>query len=146
MTRHLLPNWQDWDWEDGDEGGDWLDDLQGERESLSENGLSLEQQWTMRQVAEEAQTMSREELICALLDCWEQRFGEKMAFAEAAHSLGIPVKTSGPEFARRPRSREDFTEIFGYEPTPQQALAFLEQMEETATMELNMERVVDSVE
>jgi hypothetical protein len=146
MKAFMGPGWEHWDDEEEDGEDAWLEEARAQREETSEELLTLEQRLTIRQVAEEAQTMSREELIHALLLCWEQRFGEKMAFAEAAYGLGMPVKTSGLAFARQPRTRKDFIEIFGYEPTPQQAMEYLDEMEETATMELDMERIVDSVE
>lgn len=146
MRAFMGREWGPWDDGEEDDEDEWLEEARAQRDESSEELLTLEQRLIMRQVAEEAQTMSREELIHALLHCWEQRFGEKMAFAEAAYSLGMPVKTSGPAFALQPRTRKDFIEIFGYEPTPQQAMEYLDEMEETATMELDMERIVDSVE
>ncbi len=130
---------------------DWEEDFEDwppeeDDDETSEELLTYEQQLVIRQVAEEAQAMSREQLIQALMCCWGEKFALRRALAEAADEHDIPIKVSGPMMIRQPQTKAQFREVFGYVPTAREAREFLDELEETATMELDMERIVDSVE
>lgn len=142
------------------EGEDWEDspDSEGleenfeewppepEDDETSEELLTYEEQLVIRCVAEEAQHMSRQQLIQALVQCWGEKFAQRRALAQVAEEHDIPILMSGPMMVRQPCTKSQFKEALGYVPTAQQARAFLEDLEETATMELDMERIVDSVD
>lgn len=146
MGRNPWEEWDDYEDEESDELDDWGDeDIAGSAEEDG-TGLTLEQELMLRKIADAAETMSRDELIGALLNCWEQRMMEKQLFAEAAHNSGVAAQFTTVTLQRLPRTRKEFTEIFGYTPTEEEAMEYLDELRETATMELNMERIVDSVD
>lgn len=141
MERHWHLGWG----EDEEEGWEpWPpDEIEDE---TSEELLTYEEQLVIRQVAEEAKTMDRQQLTQALLACWGEKFALRRALSEVADEHELPIKVRGPMLIREPGTREEFREVFGYVPTEQEARDFLEELHETATMELDMERIVDSVE
>lgn len=149
MTFGSAMGWESWD-EDEDEleewEEDWLDEAREDRECLDEGLLTLEQQLSMRRMALQAKTMTRSQLVNALLHAWEQRFMERRNFLEMAHGMGVAARLTDMSLQRPPRTKREFTEIFGYLPTTEQAMEYLEELHETATMELDMERIVDSVD
>ena len=51
--------------------------------------LTSEQQFLLKRVEMEASHLSKEELVDALVDCWEQRFRLKQAFMEYSREAGL---------------------------------------------------------
>lgn len=144
-----FPDWEDW--EDSQDSEDPEADCEEwppepDDDEISEDLLSYEEQLVIRCVAEEAQAMDRRELIAALMQCWGEKFAQRRALMEVAEEHGIPIYIGGPMLIRQPCTKSQFKEAFGYVPTAQQAREFLEDLEETATMDLDMERIVDSVD
>jgi hypothetical protein len=115
-------------------------------DETSEELLTYEEQLMIRRVAEDAQRMSRDQLIAALMQCWGEKFAQRRALMEVADMHDIPIYISGPMLIRQPSTKAQFEEALGYVPTAEQARQFLEDLEETATMDLDMERIVDSVD
>ncbi len=52
-------------------------------------GLTAEQQFMLHRIALEIQSLSRDELHQALLDCWEARFRQKQSFIASAKEAGF---------------------------------------------------------
>jgi hypothetical protein len=125
---------------------DWPPEAGSEEDETSEELLTYEQQLIIRQVAADAKEMSREELIQALLCCWGEKFAMRREISDAVARYGVPIKICGPMLIRQPSTKAEFREALGFVPTAEEARQFLDDLEETATMELDMERIVDSVD
>jgi hypothetical protein len=147
MQGYKDPRWDEDDRDDEDdaEGYEvWPPDP--DEDELSEELLTYEQQLILRRIYEDAQHMSRVQLIQALMQAWGEKFALRRAYMESARENDIPVRICEMLLLSRPETKQEFKEILGYVPTAQQAMDFLDELEETATMELDMERIVDSVE
>lgn len=104
--------------------------------------LTQEQKFLLRRVELEAQELSKAELIDALLGCWEVRFQLKQSFMEFARNAGIHFKLDEQRSPFSPDSLEELEAVFGYEPTEEEAVNYIKDMYETATMELDMDEIV----
>ncbi len=104
--------------------------------------LSQEQKFLLRRVELEAQELSKAELIDALLGCWEVRFQLKQSFMEFTRDAGIHFKLDEQRSLFSPDSLEELESVFGYEPTEEEAVNYIKDMYETATMELDMDEIV----
>ena len=109
---------------------------------MSDAKLTTEQRYLLRRVAVEAQDLSRDELIEALCNCWEARFLQKQIFACSSREAGFVFQIEERLPLQQPETEEEFTEIFGYLPTEEEAMAYLEDLHEIATMELDMDEIV----
>lgn len=145
--------WMDWydedEFDEDDEDEELEEGFLDEAMGLSPEdggGLTLEQKLALKQLELRAQRMNRAELIHALLWAHEQRYQEQHVFKQVAMEAGIIAQPTAMMIRRMPRTKKEFTEVLGYEPTQEQAMDYLEEMRETATMELDMERIVDSVD
>ena len=54
--------------------------------------LTMEQAYLLQKIALEIRDYSREDLIAALLDCWEGRFTQKQVFLMASKDAGFAFK------------------------------------------------------
>lgn len=104
--------------------------------------LTEEQQFILRKIEIEAQELDREELIDALLDCWEVRFRLKQTFMELSREAGITFKLEEAQSSSAPECLEDLEEIFGYEPSEEETVEFMKSVYENATMELDMDEII----
>tara|TARA_B100000902_G_C27309667_1_gene917605 strand:+ start:342 stop:680 length:339 start_codon:yes stop_codon:yes gene_type:complete len=104
--------------------------------------LSEEQQFILRRVELEANELSREELVEALLASWEVRFKLKQHFMEFSRDAGLAFRLEEARSPSAPESLEDLEEIFGYEPTEQETMDYMKSLYENATMELDMDEIV----
>jgi FMN phosphatase YigB (HAD superfamily) len=109
---------------------------------MSKVKLTTEQQYLLRRVAVEAQDLSRDELIEALCDCWEARFLQKQIFEYSSREAGFVFQVKERLPLQQPETEEEFTAIFGYLPTEEEAMAYLEDLQQIATMELDMDEIV----
>jgi hypothetical protein len=109
---------------------------------MSKTQLTTEQQYLLRRVAVEAQELSRDELIEALCDCWEGRFLQKQIFACSSREAGFVFQIEERFPQQLPETEEEFTAIFGYLPTEEEAMAYINNLREVATMELDMDEIV----
>lgn len=103
--------------------------------------LSAEQQFLLKKVEMEAEELSKEELIDALVDCWEQRFRLKQVFQEYTREAGISFRLEEARSPYAPESIEDLTAILGYEPTDEEALDYYQEMYES-NMYIDMDEIV----
>tara|TARA_R100000458_G_C8084556_1_gene117855 strand:+ start:22 stop:360 length:339 start_codon:yes stop_codon:yes gene_type:complete len=103
--------------------------------------LTLEQSYLLRRIALEARDLSREELINALLACWEGRFRQKQAFMESSRSAGYVFRLNEGGLLQAP-NESDLEEVFGYVPTEEEAEDYMRTLWESATMELDMDEIV----
>lgn len=108
---------------------------------MDEN-LTTEQQYLLRRIELESADLSKDELIAALLDCWEARFRQKQVFLSTTRSAGYVFKMDEGATLFAPETDEDFTEIFGYLPTEEEAEDYMRGLWENATMELDMDAIV----
>lgn len=104
--------------------------------------LTEEQQFILRRVHLEAQELSREELIEALLESWEVRFQLKASFMMFSREAGLSFRLDEARSPAAPESLEDFEEIFGYEPTEEETIDYMRSLYENATMEIDMDEIV----
>jgi lysozyme family protein len=104
--------------------------------------LSQEQMFMLRRVALEAKSMSREELIAALCASWEVRFQQKQYFTLVTRANGMVMRVEEKYPWPQPETEEEFATAMGFVPTEEEAMQYLKQMHETATMELDMDEIV----
>lgn len=104
--------------------------------------LTEEQQFILRRIEIEAQDLEKEELIDALLDCWEVRFRLKQTFMEFTREAGLSFRLEEAQSPSAPECLEDLEEIFGYEPSEQETMEFMKSVYENATMELDMDEII----
>lgn len=107
-----------------------------------EEELTIEQEYLLRAIAQEAQSLSREELFNALLSCWEARFRQKQIFLATCRHAGFAFKLDEGATMFTPENLTDLVKIFGYIPSAEEANDYMKSMVETATMELDMDEIV----
>jgi hypothetical protein len=108
--------------------------------------LTQEQKFILKRVELEAKDLNREELVEALLGCWEVRFQLKQSFMEFSRGAGIVFRVDEQRDPFSPDSMEDLESIFGYEPTEEEAVNYIKDVYESATMELDMDEIVLGVD
>ena len=106
---------------------------------MDADALSTEQQYLLRRIHLEAQSMSREQLVRALIRATEEKLRLKQYFASIS-SGGIRVVEG--QACRLPEDEDGLREIFGHLPTESEIEAYYEQQYETATMEVDMDEIV----
>lgn len=104
--------------------------------------LSIEQQCMLRRVEVQAREMSRDELVTALCEAWESKYRLQQMFASIGQSLGLRFAVQERMPWQPPETLNDFEPILGYVPTDDEAMEFMQQMAESATMELDMDEIV----
>ncbi len=108
--------------------------------------LTQEQKFVLKRVELEAKDLSRQELIEALLACWEERFQLKQSFREFSREAGIVFKLDEQRSPFSPSSLEELEEVFGYQPSEEEAMNYIKDVYESATMELDMDEIVLGVD
>lgn len=109
---------------------------------MEELDLTQEQKYLLRRVEIEARAMSKEQLVEALCTSWEARFKLKQTFLANSREAGFLFFLEERHPWQQPETREEFTEVLGYEPTESEAEDYLREMWEAATMELDMDEIV----
>ena len=109
---------------------------------MDEDTLTLEQRFLLLRMQREARAMDREQLLGALCDAWVARFRLKQAFTTMSQQAGFVFRVEERHPWRQPETDEDFCQLFGYLPSPEEREAYLRHQHETATMELDMEAIV----
>ena len=110
-------------------------------EEEQSDALSCEQEYLLRAIAQESMEMNKEELILALLGCWEARFRQKQVFLSTCKSAGYVFKLDeGATYS--PESIEDLEKIFGYEPSEEETRDYYKSLHETVTMSVDMNEIV----
>jgi hypothetical protein len=109
---------------------------------MEELELTQEQKYLLRRVEIEARAMSKDELVEALCTSWEARFKLKQTFIANSRNAGFIFFLEERHPWQQPETKEEFTEILGYEPTEDEAEEYLREMWEVATMELDMDDIV----
>lgn len=107
-----------------------------------EGHLTTEQEYLLKRIEIECGELSREQLLEALLDCWEARFRQKQFFLAQSKSAGYLFKMEEGATLCAPETEEEFEEIFGYVPSEEEAEEYVSRMWETATMELDIDAIV----
>lgn len=103
--------------------------------------LSEEQEFLLARIALEAQHLSKEELVEALLSVWSAKMVQheiysavlaenEISFRMQEH---VPIDLSDPDALGR---------VFGYEPSEEEAVDYVLDIMEGATMELDMDEIV----
>ena len=106
----------------------------------------MEQEYLLRRIALEAQELSQEELINALCDSWAARFQQKFTFMRMSRSAGYSFTMQEKSPYGVPRTQEEFAEMMGFTPTIKQAEKFAQELYQDASMELDMEEIIDSAD
>lgn len=106
------------------------------------NGLTPEQEYLLKRVALESKGATRDELVEALLECWEARLMQKQAFMAATKEAGLCIRMEIGATLCSPETEEDFEQIFGYSPSEEEAGDYVKELWENATMELDMDEIV----
>lgn len=104
--------------------------------------LTEEQQYMLRKVQVEAQSLTREELIEALCNSWEARYRQRQILMAMARDLGVRMELTEEYPWQPPETEEEFEEILGYVPTERQANEYLKELWENARMEIDMDEIV----
>jgi hypothetical protein len=103
--------------------------------------LTEEQQFLLARVGVEAAELSRNELIQALIACWEQKLTMKQIYESVLdeHNISFRMQELMPIDIT---SEEVLTGVFGYSPSDQEAADYVVDAMESATMELDMDEIV----
>lgn len=111
---------------------------------LSDNSaeLTMEQQFLLSRLGIDAKGCTKQEVISALVDCWEQRMKQKNYCVALINSLGMTFRLEERAIDVDWGSIESITERMGFEPTVEEATEFMSDIEESATMSLDMEAIV----
>lgn len=104
--------------------------------------LTQEQQFMLHRISLEVQTYSKDELIEALLACWEARFRQKQTFVASSHEAGFSFNLNEGVAFMPETAVEEFEAANGYMPTWEDAEDYLETVQENVGMELDMEAIV----
>ena len=104
--------------------------------------MTPEQAFLLRKVELEAQDMSKEELIGALLDSWVARFQQKQIFQSSSRAAGFVFRLDEEEPCYEFESEEDLERIFGHRPTAEELDGYIRRVWEHATLELDMEEII----
>jgi methylase of polypeptide subunit release factors len=104
--------------------------------------LSEEQQYMLRKVRLEAESMSRQELVEALCDSWEARYRQRQIFTSMGQQFGLSFTVREEYPWQRPETEEEFEEVLGFVPTENEAEAYLKELWENARMDIDMDEIV----
>tara|TARA_B100001250_G_scaffold96818_1_gene81063 strand:- start:860 stop:1348 length:489 start_codon:yes stop_codon:yes gene_type:complete len=104
--------------------------------------LTLEQSFIINKLSIEIHSYNREELIAALLECWEARFRQKQAFLDSAKEAGFNFRLNEGIALIPGTLVDEFEEEHGYVPSPDEAEAYMQDIYEEANMELDMDAIV----
>jgi hypothetical protein len=110
--------------------------------SMGDIDLTDEQKYLLKRVEIEARTLSKDELVNALCNAWAERFKLKQIFLANSREAGFIFCLEERHPWQLPETEEEFTEIFGFVPTEDEANEYLQSLYETATMELDMDEIV----
>jgi hypothetical protein len=111
---------------------------------MDQDLLTTEQRYLLRKLELDAQAMSRPELISALCAAWEARFAQKQHFIYGTREAGMMLRLEERQPSQLPESEEDLCGLFGHAPTDEEVHAYLKEQWETATMELDMDEIVQT--
>ena len=108
---------------------------------MDEIDLSEEQEFVLARVAVDAQELSREELINALLQVWQVKLLQQQLYTQVMvdHGITFQIQEHFPVDLSEPGALD---EIFGYEPSDEEAANYVMGLVEGATMELDMDEIV----
>jgi hypothetical protein len=109
---------------------------------MSEVELTAEQKYLLRRVELQAHHLSRDELVHALCNAWEERFRLKQTFLTISREAGFVFSLVERHPWQPPETDEEFKEVMGFVPTEEEAESFVRDLYETATMELDMDDIV----
>ena len=99
--------------------------------------LTMEQAYMLRKIAHEVKSYSRDDLIEALLDCWEGKFRQKQVFLMASQDAGFAFKfTEGSAFL--PLREEDDGDLLISEDEEES----LQDVIDSTNFELDMDAIV----
>ncbi len=104
--------------------------------------LTQEQNFFLHRIALEAQSYSRDELIEALLDCWEAKFRQKQTFVVSSKEAGFSFNLNEGIAVMPETVVEEFEKANGHAPTWEDAEDYLENIQENVSMELDMDAIV----
>mgnify|MGYP001225037715 CR=1 FL=1 len=104
--------------------------------------LTHEQQFVLHRLALELKDYSKEELIEALLSCWEARFRQKQIFLASSQEAGFSFNFNDGMAVMPEAAVKEFEQSHGYKPTWEDAEDYMESIAEEACMELDMESIV----
>ena len=101
--------------------------------------LTMEQAYLLHKISLEIRNYSREDLIEALLDCWEGRFKQKQVFLTASQDAGFAFKfTEGVAFLPAKEVDDDDSDVALSEKDEET----LQEMLDSANFELDMDAIV----
>jgi hypothetical protein len=109
---------------------------------MSNVELTTEQQYLLRKVEVHARQLSRDELVAAVCNAWEERLKLKQTFLALSREAGFVFSLVERYPWQPPETEEEFEAILGFVPTEEEANDYLRDLYETATMELDMDEIV----
>lgn len=107
-----------------------------------ESSLTLEQEAYLEWLKLHLQRLPAEHLIPAFLDLEAQRLQQINVLTQAICAFGGAVQSTAAQPASAPEDFEEFAQIFGYEPSEDEVWDYLRNLDEMATMDVDLEAVV----
>lgn len=105
--------------------------------------LNQEQELVLIHLKHWAQNADHAALTAALLECWESRLRQKNAFVLMAQDAGICMEIRSGQMPELPEDLDDLGQLFGFKPTEEEADRLIEQLVDAATMEVDIDEVVE---
>lgn len=117
---------------------------------MEEISLSLEQQFSLRRLAEELQEMGREELIAVVLEERQARLLQERFFSASLAAEGVDVGVDAAFELALPETEEEMIAVFGYVPDDEELGEYIHrQVEahmEAARMDVDIEAIALGIE
>ena len=112
---------------------------------MDEIDLSPEQQFLIARVGIDAQDLSKQELIEALVAVWTTKLLQQQIYSQVMleHNIGFVIDEHYPVDLSEPDALKT---VFGYEPSEEEASDYLIGLIESSTMELDMEEIISTPE
>ena len=104
--------------------------------------LSPAQEILLRSLEVKSRELSFEQLRFAFLSVLEEKMRQKELFLAILKDQGLVTRMDEDLMLQEPEDWEGFSEIFGYEPSEEEAEDYLNTMYESATLELDMAEIV----
>ena len=102
--------------------------------------LDSEQEFLLQRVLVDAQDLSRDELVEALVNVWSSKFLQHNIYSRVLleHGIGFMLQEHLPVDLSDPDSMQEY---FGHEPSEEEAAEYVLGLIEGATMELDMDEI-----
>ena len=111
---------------------------------MSQQKLTIEQEFWLRTVEANAHRMGHDELVHALVHAYQAALLMKGTLLEQARDSGLFL-TCIQATCVRPRTKAEFKSIFGFVPEPERAAAHVRHLDESVRMDLDIDAIVQDI-